>query len=121
MKLNKINNKLMVMTNALLFSAITAYGQGVDQVGEIGFAKANEALAENSGFINAMSMISNIVLGIAAIIGVCLTTFALISAAMDGRWDEAKSKIGAGFALIIVPAGLKAVWAGVDAATGSLF
>jgi hypothetical protein len=110
------NKKLALITNTLLFSAITASAQ----VGSIGFEEADSAMASgNSDFLNAMSLISNVVLGIAAVIGVCLTTFALLSAAMDGRWDEAKSKIGAGFALIVVPAALKAVWAGVASTTTS--
>jgi hypothetical protein len=115
-KTTNYTNKLALFGLSMIFFSLQAQAQ----IGEIGFNEA-DGLNDTSGFIAAMSLISNIVLAISAVIGVCLTTFALIGASMDGRWDEAKSKIGAGFALIIVPVGLKAVWLGVNTATGSGF
>jgi len=95
---------------AMLFFSIQVQAQ----VGDISF---DEASSNTTGtdFMNGLSMIANVVLAICAVIGVCLTTFALLGAASDGRWDEAKSKIGAGFALIAVPAALKAIWVLLEA------
>lgn len=69
------------------------------------------------GVINAYPHLAtgcNYLLGLSAIVGTIRCVFAILGANHNGRWEEAKTKIGAYFLLILGPILVKTVWIIID-------